>query len=232
MSTADAVRQARSPQEAMLLLAETLDRIESKLNKGTPAAAPADPWGWAAPGSVHEVQSLPPAVADEQIAEVEALMRETTDPEDLLALQAKLRLLKDDGAPMGETFDTTLRIEQDGDTATIHLPEADQARVQARYVWAQEHNLHEFLTSMDTPDLYLAFAKGGPLWLYHTPDGRNALLQMPVGWRQELIADIERDSPKLAHEVGRDLLKSEDSLAPGDAIDHIERLADNIHNAA
>lgn len=140
------------------------------------------------------------------IAELEAQIAVTVDGEDQRALEAKLRLLKDDGKPIEPAVEEGIRLTTDGDL--VGLPAADEKRKAARRFWALSHSLHTYqstgnaLTEHEMAD---AFAKGGPMWLYLYD--RDGVMRMADTARRDLIADLEHDSPAEAQQVARDILK-------------------------
>src|SRR5690349_2509399 len=102
MNLTDAVRHAATPREAIILLAEAIDELR--------AAKPIDPWeSWGdEPGRVYTIPintvaptSYPtPAEADKQVLEhLREQLAATADGEDRLALEARIRLLEEDGQP-------------------------------------------------------------------------------------------------------------------------------------
>ncbi len=53
--------------------------------------------------------------------------------------------------------------------------------------------------------------------MYHSD--RNAVMQMPYEWRRDMVEDIVHDSPAVAQEVGRDILKATTEQAQERALD-------------
>jgi hypothetical protein len=151
MTTEQQVREARSPQEAMLAIAAALDRIEDAL---TQAPAEPDPWGgW--------------------------------QPE---AVRGELR--------------TQVNVE-DG-VAEVTLPPVSEAKQNRRVEFARQ-NLH--LGDLgDVVVMELAYAKGGPMWLYL--GNRQHVMELPPSVKRAMIEDVEEDSPADAHEMARDILKA------------------------
>lgn len=206
MSVVDAVRAARNPQEAMLALAEGIDSVLALLD--APSAPDPDPWGyWGNPQMfVPGPDQKPPPDFSETIAAVEAELAAATDGEDIRALEARLRLLKDDGrvvdvnAPAG----TMATVEETPDLATVTLPAPNAERRKTRTGQALTWELHNYLPLNEAEALH-AYVKGGPLWLYGYD--RDAVMQMPYAHRQAMVEDVLQDSPRAAHEMGRDILK-------------------------
>lgn len=198
----------------MLVLAEGIDAILAHLD-----APASDPWaGWnvsnggpadAPAGSVSNdngpVTERPVVDNTDAIAACKKALA-TADPGDARALEARLRLLQDDGqsldieAPLGLAAVS----EQIGDQIVTTLPTPDLERQDARVRFAIDNQLWEF-SVLDNIEFRDAFAKGGPLWLYHT--GRDEVMAMPLEWRRWMVEEIALDSPRTAQEVGRDILK-------------------------
>lgn len=222
MTTEQLVRAARNPQEAMLAIAAALDRIEAGIGDIPPHPAP-DPWlaGWSEgpPVSAAVVAAATPGLPiafetvtraqhkQDEIAVVEQLLVTTADAEDRRALEAKLRLLKDEGAAIiRHEQGTRVQSIDGGSELTVEIPPASPERQAYRRRFAEQLNLYEALTVKGvTPDEFLdAYAKGGPMWLYL--GDRDAIMTLPYGARVAMIEDIEQDAPVQAQEVGRDLL--------------------------
>jgi hypothetical protein len=221
MTTEQLVRSARNPQEAMLHIAAALDRIEAKLDQ-QPAAEP-DPWGnWGHEYNIAErgpETVIPPrgdgaaetiirARQNKQAIEgVQAMLDVEADAEERRALEAKLRLLKDEGASIIRR-EAGVRVQSlvDDSTVTVDIPPASPERQEDRRRFARNGHLHSFLSqpALNEAEFEDAYAKGGPMWLYL--GDRDAIMAMPPEYRVLMVADIEEDSPAQAQEVARDLL--------------------------
>lgn len=226
MTTEQLVRSARNPQEAMLHIAAALERIEAKLDQ-QPAAEP-DPWGaWGSDSRAAYLEPIkqyvdPSAVVKaEQEAEIflqvqrnehairaiEDRLEVEADAEERRALEAKLRLLKDDGAAIVRR-EAGVRVQSlvDDSTVTVDIPPASPERQEDRRRFARNGHLHSFLSQpvLNEAEFEDAYAKGGPMWLYL--GDRDAIMAMPPEYRVLMVADIEEDSPAQAQEVARDLL--------------------------
>jgi hypothetical protein len=232
MNTKQRVAEARSPQDALLAIAESLDALAELIV--TQDLVPADPWAaWPAlyrdaledgrvayetayQAKMHERDEAAIAAVKEQLA-IE------TDGEAVQALQARLRLLEEDGGtvpppPEGERVQSVV-----SDTnVTIDIPPPDDRRRAARRKIAGELRFHEFLTASPfatDEEFIAAYVKGGPMWLYL--GDRDAVMAMPGDYRRLLIADIEQDSAPQAQDVARDILKD---VGPGDPDTNLGRL--------
>jgi hypothetical protein len=216
MTTADRVRSARNPQEAMLALAEALDQL---LASPKPEAAP-DPWGsWSVNdnGSVtvpyeHYAQQSYAAnradLVEHAIQATRDQLASETDPETRAALEALLRLLTDDGAAV-EQPSQGARVQSidAGNEIVVDIPPPDAKRAAQRRKFVEAAGLYDFVTQpvLTKEEFNAAYVKGGPMWLYL--GDRDAVMAMPEQMRYLLVADIEQDSPVQAQEVARDILK-------------------------
>lgn len=225
------IASAASLPEALAVVGEGIDYILDLLTSQPEQLAPADPWGtWQPqapaaeplPASVAEVaESRPAPVPATILAELRERIQRETDEDERTALQARLRLLQDEGvvpADLTVPEGRRERIEVTEDEVRVELPPPDAARRDARDRFTRMHQLHEFIGGHDPAlklqpqDAKRAFIHGGPLWLYHYD--RASVMDMPIDWRRAFVDDIAQDSPATAQEVGRDIL-----MVRGDA-DH------------
>lgn len=223
------INAARSPDELKRAVVDAMHELWAAVEQ-----QPADPWAtqWATqweshPDNYHGIPievdpNVPPGEVRVRIdngvaiASVQHELDTATDPEDILALTARLRLLQDDGQPHSTRKPDGQRaaIQVDGKKGRVELPEVPPAVKKTRYAWAMKNKLHEFLTGSplekDPSAAAEAYSIGGPMWLYL--GNRNAIMQMPAKWRVEMVRDVQEISPADAHELARDILKQEDSL--------------------
>lgn len=254
-SLTDAVRQARDPREAMILLAQHLEYqgglLERLLVEKGQRDTAAPSWGtwkasdWAAPADEitglreivknanvlhHEPWEAKPADHDEaRIAGLEKALAEAHDPDDRRALEAQLRLAKDNGAVVERSgfvdAPSSFTATYGPNNIEVSLPIVSEQRQASRRKLAEAARLPEYLTHLDPEDALTGFAKGGPLWLYL--DNRDVVMQLPVAVRQAFVMDVMTDSPKDAQEMARDILKSESPGDPELAIDTLSRYSEN-----
>ncbi len=219
MNTKALVQRARNQQEALLRIAEALDRIEAHFDSRPELAS--DDWAkWQPLGDTPPHGPFPLAVgpvldADYSTGSNEALiaalqveLNEATDPEARLALEARLRLLNDKGASIPAVKrGVEVRSLASDTTILVDIPPASFEKRAERLAFACDHYLHRFLSTKTlTEDEFAgAYSKGGPMWLYL--GDREAIMAMPISYRHTMIADIEEDSPIQAQEVARDILK-------------------------
>lgn len=209
MSVADLIRLTTSPMEAFLVVADALDNLIEKVSMlGVDVIpAPADPWGsWdkvIAPGFTVEVQRTAIASQDTSAERIRAALAEATDPEDVQALTAKLRLAEDPGTVPHAVAGALIQ-ETDG---VVELPPPTPELAARRAKWAIDVRLGDMLDPpMDLDAAARAYAKGGPMWLYL--GDREAMLGMPDQWLRMFVADVHEQSPRQAQELARDILKA------------------------
>jgi hypothetical protein len=237
MSLSERITQCKTPVEAVLLLAKEIDELRAEL-ASLQAAPASDPWtqpltwdtrestAFIARALAEDVQ-LKPTISGttraDKIAATQKALDEATDPDDRRALEASLRLLKDTDANIRrEAVPEGTRVKDDQATmagsvtqsivvggGTVELPVVSPERQDVRRQWAADRKLAEFIP-LDPADAADQYAKGGPMWLYL--GNRDAVMQMPFNYRQELVAELMLDSPAEAQEVGRDILKQADSV--------------------
>jgi hypothetical protein len=136
MTTEQQVREARSPQEALLTIARALDRIEDALTQ-----APMLAWDEWQPQSVSVWTSPPVTMTPEQM--------ETVSHDVAVRQLDELR--------------TQVTVE-DG-VAEVALPPVSEAKKVERRAFATHVlRLHEHLG--DDENWADVYAKGGPMWLY------------------------------------------------------------------
>lgn len=210
MNTATRVRQAHNPQEALLAIAEALDRIETRQlsDVDKPSYASWGTWNSSESASKTEdsavLQSDAPAdVSEDDLDDLDPAERE-------LVIAARRRLAQDSGRAREPEPPSALRVEQGEDGATVeYLPPA-RARQENRAVFAATRlQLHKAFPEMGR-EAVAAYMQGGPMWLYLSEAGRDYILSLPVEMRQEMVRDVEQDSSRDAAELARDILKDED----------------------
>lgn len=189
MTTAERVRAARTPNEAMLAIAEGLDQLLELL----PAAlkqvteAQANPVWWIPPADE-------PYLSDD--AKHATVLRER-------AIEAESK---------------GVRVELKGDTAEVVIPPPSEERMAARRMLEQQRlKLAEAHPEIFGPehDWTEMYAKGGPLWLYNLIGGREIVMEYDVEVRRAMVQDVEQDDVAEANNMGRDLLKQA-SIQPND----------------
>ena len=232
MALTDDIKRCRTPQEAILMLAKAIDdmryvarRIENPweqpLNWFAPATELPPMMGLRAvventTGALHGIS--PNADA---IAAVQTQLANETDPDERRALEARLRLLKEDGGTIAGVPDGKRVVEAEFTPGslrptqaisvganTVDLPVPTLQQQLDRADWAEQRKLWDFIP-LDEDETVKAFARGGPMWLYL--GNRDAVMAMPVEWRRELVEMVAEDSIAQSQEVGADILKIADS---------------------
>lgn len=178
MNIVDAVKQAKNPREAILTLAYALEDLQDRIAQ-LETAGSWDDWG---DGQEPVKGTDAPVVLPEQL------------DEGRLERQHQEAL-----AAMSNT---------DAREIVVPAPSAEKME-QRRMFERQQLRLREMLTSLgqDDPDVDWndVYAKGGPWWLYNANRELVMSYDMPV--RQQMVADLEQDSPQLAFQMSIDVLK-------------------------
>jgi hypothetical protein len=218
INAVERLKQAKDVKSALLILAQCIDELDATpseplfddlLDFGSvegPTQGPLEPKG----GFVVQHQRH---ATDEQIAALREEINNTTDPDDLQALQAKLTLMLDDGGigyiPQEDAAPSVVHYE--GDRVVIDLPPASEERKHQREALARRMDLGANL-NMDEEEAVRAYKLGGPLWLYYAgADGQKFIYTLPREWRLAMIEDVMQDAPREAHEMSRDILRYDDS---------------------
>lgn len=235
MKVTEEIKHCKTPAEAIMLLAQRIDALEAQL-----AEQPADPWQqplewsqlqqWAdAPAATASatpyvppgVRPATPSEVDAEIQAVQAQLVDCTNDEEREALNAKLRLLRDEGKSLTSAVPEGQRPRISDDV--VDFEAVTPERMAARAGWATEHKLWEFLP-LGPAETVKAFAKGGPMWLYL--GNREAVMAMPFDWRQWLVTEVHQDSPAAAQEMGRDILKDEGTgVDSGTAVEYTDQVS-------
>jgi hypothetical protein len=211
------IQECRTPQAAIMLLAEEIDTLRSQLGQRE------DPWTmpreWGDGGGLQRGGSDPPPAADSataqqrKIEKLQAKLAEAIDPDEVRSLEAQLRLAKEEHVRLDSPVVPALESE-DG---IIEIPPPTPERIAKRMQWAAEVGLEAYMmngeaikTAGAEAKLYANFGKVGPKGLYVTD--RLAIMQLPVEARRWLIEDMAIDDVAYAQNMGADILKSEDSM--------------------
>jgi hypothetical protein len=113
----------------------------------------------------------------------------------------------------------------------VDLPPADEHRKAQRRQLAEGIDLPGFFpaimrgTEDQRQEIIETYVKGGPLWL---SANREIMAALPPAAKQVMVEDVMIDSTRLAHEFGRDILKTEDVEGAGLAVaqDNIDGIVD------
>lgn len=246
MSIEHDIAAATNQRDALIIIGRALDRLEAKLDADdrweTWDSGPrltmsemAEVQREVNAATAQRIEAKHVLAIHEQIAAVKEQLQ-TAAGEDADALQAKLRLLRDEagekvynsesagGGDVGNHVPEGVQptVSSDGDTGDVELLPPTPEREVERRRWAHQVNLEDFIP-LGRIEASEAFAKGGPMWLIL--GNRDAVMQMPFEYRQWLVQDIEKDSPRLAQEIGRDILKSTQSADKQITLDAVDALS-------
>lgn len=201
MSLHDQVLRARTPRDAIIILADAIQALREDIQN----IERADPWeSWGEPEPASEQAAIEQA---HEAAELRAILERgglTTEEEQ--AISAQLRLIEEQGGVAAPVVaeGRRERVTVTDDAVVVELPTPSPERQEDRRRLAVGLGFHQFI-DLPEAETVRAFTLGGPLWLYHYD--RDAVMNMPIEWRMALVDDIAIDSPATAQEVGRDILK-------------------------
>jgi hypothetical protein len=208
-STADQVRNAGSPQEALLVIAGALDNILYELSQpklDTPDWAA----GWNSPPQTEleaqDFQDFSDVIEANKSRYQVLLDAAIANGEDTRVVEALHRLVNDEnGIVQPPPSDSKLKVEDDGDL-TVRFPPPDPKREAQRRTFARDVlHLEDEFPGIDAIE---CFVRGGPLWLYlGSKEGREFIVQLPDDLKRAMISDVAEDSASDALEMGHDLLK-------------------------
>lgn len=178
------VRATKSPKEALTIIAHALDELAARIDALEEGGSGWDDWGDA-----------------DNTAVIAAEQRDWFH-EPIKAGQEATGYQFD--APMG-----SVKTEQHGSQMVYVFPTpSDEKQERRRLLERQQLQLAKAL-GPEEPEpeggWNGAYAKGGPWWLY--AHNRELLMSYPSEVRRAMVADVEEDSPKLAYEMGLDVLK-------------------------
>lgn len=204
MSIEQAVRQAKSPQEALVVIARALDQLAKQLE----SRPTDDGWGgeWFTDPEGKVLDDL-----------------DDLDPEDRAkVMEARARLAQDKPGQYAEhamEAGKQVASKVSSDEITVELPPVDEERAEQRRKFATEvAKLSQHYKDLDQQAVE-AYVKGGPMWLYLTD--RDFVMQMPVQWKRFMVQDVNKDSPKDAYDLGRDILKDTTAQGPESTVEAI-----------
>lgn len=228
MSTFERVKNAKSPQDAMLAIAHGIDHICTRLDQLEDKPADAG-WGaWETPPAEEAPRESENGEdvkrrrehAAENIRALEQMLEEETDEEERRAIEARLSLARDQ---LAETLAIEAGPEPSASTVevvdgkvTVNLPPADDIKQAKRREFAKAIQLEESLDGATCDD----YGKGGPLWLYY--GNRDFVITLPYEAMLEMVKDVFEDDPTEAAIMAADLLKD------GEAEDH-ETVLNRLH---
>lgn len=102
--------------------------------------------------------------------------------------------------PMGD-----VEVIHDGPVVEFRFPAPSDTKAQARRDF--EANNLRLAGALNDPaqDWNALYVKAGPFWLYQ--HNRELVMTYPAHVRRAMVNDVAEDSPKLAYEMARDVLK-------------------------
>jgi hypothetical protein len=159
---------------------------------------------------------------------VEAVKQCSTPREALLLLAAAIDELKAAGDPWSEPLTWEQMSGEPPKDNRAHIVNGDVVvkpvspeRQLERADFFVRARLDGYVPMLDADTAREAYVKGGPRWLYYT--NRDCIMQMPFELRQALVADVLIDSPSEADEIGRDILKYDESMPQAAQVEALRR---------
>lgn len=231
------IRSTTSTAAALLLICQEIEQMQADMRdlaKSTRLEGGLD-WNvvqddhlsWPkqiTPASAYVPVSAPePTTQQRKIAKLREKIAEETDPDNLRALEATLRLALEEhvrlpGAVVPPSLNDEVIAEGWASLAKTATPEQIAARMQ----WAKQVGLEQYMRTAealkmaaekggnDVEELYAWFGKVGPRGLF-TAD-HTACLQLPYEARLWLVERMSEEDEVLGRDMGADLLKSTESM--------------------
>ncbi len=231
MSVEADVLAAKTPREALLILARAIDAL---------LAAPADPWAQWDDDAAHHAEARPSGPHPD---EVDPPRREITDEEATAWLEANYGRTPADDAE-GRALIAMVRRDLEragkGEVAVddfvmhdgivesrIDFSPRDEKHRAAREAFARQVLQLDVALGVhpEGGDWAVDYAKAGPMPFYIA--NRDLLMQYPDQVKSAIVADIEQYDVRVSQEVGRDLLKAPMIKDENSPAGKINILADN-----
>jgi len=225
----ESILSQKSPADALNVVAALLDSFDARLTilEGRDTS---DPWGtW--DGATDEqsddqVAEWKPDPADEaELVDLEGQLHGNADADESRVLRAKIELCRDRLRPPVEMVDnsgeaTETHFDDDGN-AIVDLPKPTPDQIDFRGELVGRLGLQDHYGPELGAQAEESFIRGGPLLLYLSD--REFVRSLPDDVRINMIYDVEKSSPREAHEMARDLLK-----ATTDAANDLEAAKERI----
>lgn len=207
----EAVLGAASPSDALRIIALWMDSAEARLRDYEVPRG--DAWAtWtdnaSGPDSVDEWSADP---ADEaELARLEDALHGNADAEESRVLRAKIELTRDKLQPPTELHDNSGSATEthydDAGAAIVDLPKPTPEQIDFRGELVGRLGLQDQYGITVGEQAEDSFIRGGPLLLYLSD--REFVNGMADDIKRLLVSDVEVSSPREAHEMARDILKS------------------------
>jgi hypothetical protein len=227
MTTVEKIRQCKTPQEALLVLAEAVDEIVARLEAEPTPDVWSQPLEWGAPAPATEAAAPedPSSAQQRRIAAIRERLASEHDPDEIRALEAQLRIALEEHVHLEAAAVPGLEPEEGG---IITVPPATPERRKAREQWARRVQLEQYvqnaaalgMTEGGREELHHNFGVIGPKGLYVAD--RLAIMQLPVDERRWLVEDMAVDDEAYAQNMGADILKSEEAISQDQAREMFE----------
>lgn len=227
MALIDELRKQRTPAEALAWLARYCESLESRIQELERANVSGwDEWSDETPPLTDDTEWQEPEGVREEIAELREQLKGNESDEDSKAIRAQIELLEDKLVPPPDladpTGEQTHQIMDDAGNVVVETPAVSEEKEDAREEFARKVlKLVEVYGEEQGTEYIKSYRKAGPLLLYYSD--RDFVLGLPDEVRAAMVVDVAEQSPKEAHEMGRDILKDGDANPPDISIENLIR---------
>jgi hypothetical protein len=121
-------------------------------------------------------------------------------------------------APEPRPKENRVTVKQQDDASEVIIPPVSEHKQELRRKFEQSVLKLESVLG-DGADWTEAYARGGPLWLYHA--NRDLVMSYPRSTRAAMVADVEEESPEDAQLMSIDVLKYPGETGPGGTGMHV-----------
>lgn len=210
----ETILSQKTPADALDVVAAIVDELAARITALEAGGQQRDGWN-----SWGEIQDLPdegkvewtPDPADEvELQRLEEELHGNADADESRVLRAKIELCRDRLQPPVEMSDNTgnateTHYDSEGN-AVIDLPVPTPEQIDYRAQLVPKLGLRDQYGDEIGETAEDSFVRGGPLLLYYSD--RDFVASLPHDVKVAMVADVERSSPREAHEMARDLLKA------------------------
>ncbi len=215
------IRESKSPSGALVIVAELIDQLEDTVSELSDRVNHIEvnddiSWGaWEKPAKPAESDQpaeawIPDPQDEVLLKQYEEELKGNPDAEESRVLRAKIELQRDKLQPPPELHDNAGQaIETHYDSegnAIVDLPKPTPEQIDTRAQLVGALGLRDQYGEEAGALAEDSFVRGGPLLLYLSD--RDFVNSLPPGLKIALVEDVEKSSPRDAHEMGRDILKA------------------------
>jgi hypothetical protein len=212
----EAILSQKTPADALNVVAAIVDELAARITALEAGGQQRDGWDtWGAYDQPLIAKDEPvewtPDPADEvELQRLEEELHGNADADESRVLRAKIELCRDRLLPPVEMSDNTgnateTHYDTEGN-AVIDLPVPTPEQIDYRAQLVPKLGLRDQYGDEIGGTAEDSFVRGGPLLLYYSD--RDFVASLPHELKVAMVADVERSSPREAHEMARDLLKA------------------------